>query len=119
MAHGKRVRLLPRETKTATFSTPWKRVEDVRRLRTQVKSHTAPGGTASPTLVVTIEDSIDGGQTANVIDTFAAITTATSVVRNIAETVLFGPLVRATGTITGTTPSFDVSIDVWAEGPEL
>jgi hypothetical protein len=80
-------------------------------IRVQVRCTAASGTT--PSMVVTIEDSVDDGATWNVIDTFGAITAATRIVRTTSST--FGPKLRASWAITGTTPSFTFAIDVYGK----
>jgi hypothetical protein len=80
-------------------------------IRVQVQS-TAVSGT-TPSLVVTVEDSVDDGVTWNVIDTFGAISTVTRIVRTTSAT--FGPKLRVSWAITGTTPSVTFSVDLYAK----
>lgn len=68
---------------------------------------TAASGTA-PNLVVLIEDTLDGGTTWNPLLTFAAATGVTRQVMNL--TTPFSDDLRASWTITGTTPSFTFSV---------
>lgn len=79
-------------------------------LRVQL-SVTAVSGT-SPSMTVVLEDTIDGTNW-NTIGTFAAKTAAGREVINV--TTPFAETVRATWTITGTTPSFTFSILAHAE----
>lgn len=72
---------------------------------------TAASGT-SPSLTVVLEDTLDGTNW-NTIGTFAAKTAAGREVINI--TTPFAETVRATWTVTGTTPSFTFSILAHAE----
>lgn len=72
---------------------------------------TAASGT-SPSLTVVLEDTVDGTNW-NTIGTFAAKTAAGREVINV--TAPFTETVRATWTITGTTPSFTFSILAYAE----
>lgn len=80
-------------------------------IRVQVNA-TAVAGT-TPSMVVTVEDSVDDGLTWNVIDTFGAITAATRIVRS--TTATFGPKLRVSWAITGTTPSVTFSVDIYAK----
>lgn len=65
----------------------------------------------SPTLNVTIEDSIDGGTTWHTLTTFTQATAVTREVKRVAQPV--GRKLRASWTTGGTTPSFGgVSIKV-------
>lgn len=72
---------------------------------------TAASGT-SPSLTVLLEDSLDGTNW-NTIGTFAAKTAAGREVINV--TTPFAETVRASWTVTGTTPSFTFSILAHAE----
>lgn len=72
---------------------------------------TAASGT-SPSLSVVLEDTVDGTNW-NTIGTFAAKTAVGREVINV--TTPFAGTVRATWTVTGTTPSFTFSILAHAE----
>lgn len=85
-------------------------LEEQTALRVQLNV-TAASGT-SPSLSVLLEDSLDGTNW-NTIGTFAAKTAAGREVINV--TTPFAGTVRATWTITGTTPSFTFSILAHAE----
>lgn len=80
-------------------------------IRVQVNA-TAVSGT-TPSMVITVEDSVDDGATWNVIDTFGAITATTRIVRS--TTATFGPKLRVSWAITGTTPSFTFAVDLYAK----
>lgn len=81
---------------------------------------TAVSGSATPTVTVVIEDSIDGGVTWNTIGTFAAQTTVSRLVIAIGQRGdaypagfrwPFNPRrVRVRWTISGTTPSLTFSV---------
>lgn len=87
-------------------------------LRVQVDISAVSGTT--PTLVVVIEDSLDGGQTWNVVGTFASLNSVTRAVIGIAPSGVaqaagfvwpFNPRkVRARWTIGGTTPNFTFQV---------
>ncbi len=105
--------LLPRAVRTANFTgDPKAGMGNTDELIVQVNVHAAPGG-GTPSLTVVVEDSIDNGATWNTIDTFPAITAAGATRRAI--TAAYGDSIRVRGTMTGTTPSFDVSVDAYAE----
>ncbi len=73
---------------------------------------TAASGT-SPTLNVVLEDTLDFGATWNVVGTFAQRTGPGREVINI--TTPFTDRLRARWTVGGTTPSFNFSVQVYAE----
>lgn len=85
-------------------------LEEQSALRVQLNVTVASG--TSPSLAVILEDSLDGTNW-NTIGTFAAKTAAGREVINV--TAPFAGTVRATWTITGTTPSFTFSILAHAE----
>ncbi len=85
-------------------------LEEQAALRVQLDV-TAASGT-SPSLAVLLEDSLDGTNW-NTVGTFAAKTAAGREVINV--TTPFAGTVRATWTITGTSPSFTFSILAHAE----
>lgn len=82
-----------------------------RKLRAQLNV-TAASGT-SPTLDVKIQDSVDGGSTWNDVGTFAQKTAAGREVVNVSGP--FGPDLRVTWTVGGTSPSFTFAVDWIAE----
>jgi hypothetical protein len=69
---------------------------------------TSVSGT-SPTLSVTVEDSIDNGATFNTIGTFAQKTAAAREVISITQP--FSENLRVSWSIAGTSPSFTFSVD--------
>lgn len=73
---------------------------------------TAASGT-TPNLVVLIEDSVDDGATWSTVGTFAAKTAVGREVINITNP--FGPKLRVSWTVTGTTPSFTFAVDWFTE----
>lgn len=73
---------------------------------------TAISGT-TPNLVVLIEDSVDDGATWNTVGTFAAKTATGREVINI--TSPFGPKLRVSWALTGTTPSATFAVDWFTE----
>ncbi len=79
-------------------------------LRVQLEVTAASGTT--PSLAVVLEDTVDGTNW-NTVGTFTAKTVAGREVINV--TAPFTGTVRATWTITGTTPSFTFSILAHAE----
>lgn len=85
-------------------------LEEQSALRVQLNVTAAAGVT--PSMAVLLEDSLDGANW-NTIGTFAAKTAAGREVINV--TTPFAGMVRATWTITGTSPSFTFSILAHAE----
>lgn len=79
-------------------------------LRVQVNVSAASGTT--PQLTVFVEDTLDGTNW-NTVDTFPAVGVTGNTVRNI--TTVFTNSCRVRWTITGTTPSFTFSVDVYQE----
>lgn len=73
------------------------------------------GTGTSPSLTVTIEDTLDGTNW-NAVHTFTAVTTGAS--RQVANiTAPFADRLRVRWTITGTTPSFTFSVIVASQSP--
>lgn len=68
---------------------------------------------ASANLAVLIEDSVDDGVTWNTVGTFAAKTAVGREVINITNP--FGPKLRVSWTLTGTTPSATFAVDWFTE----
>jgi hypothetical protein len=81
------------------------------QLRAQLNVTAASGTT--PNLAVVIEDSADGGVNWNTVGTFTAKTAAGR--ETISVSGFTGRRLRATWTITGTTPSFTFSVAIVAE----
>lgn len=79
-------------------------------LRAQLNVTAASGTT--PSVTVLIEDTVDGTNW-NTIGTFAAKTTTGREVINV--TAPFTDVIRASWTITGTTPSFTFDVVVYSE----
>lgn len=107
-----RLRFLPTETKTATFTTRAYDISEFNDLNVAVTTANVTGTT--PSMVVTVEDSIDKVNW-RTVDTFTAITAAGHVERALDADADLTKWARCVGTITGTTPSFDVTIEGWAE----
>lgn len=97
--------------RTASGSAaPLEGMAQLQTLRVQLDVTAAAGTT--PSLTVLVEDSIDGTNW-NTLASFAAKTGPGREVVNI--TTPFGPQVRASWTVTGTTPSFTFSVKAHAE----
>lgn len=93
---------------TRTTSTTHDVVEGLgsaESLRVQLSVTAATG--ATPSMTVTIEDTLDGTNW-NVLDTFTVVTAPAREVRNI--TAPFTDRIRARSAITGTAPSFTYEI---------
>ena len=75
---------------------------------------TAASGT-SPSMTVSIQDSLDGGSTWSGISTTSALTAASTTSLRVGTNVAFGPALRVSWTITGTTPSFTFSVRMFAK----
>lgn len=84
---------------------------DVNSIRVQLDIDAASG--TSPTLNVTVKDSVDGGENWNVIDTFPQQTAAGVVVRTV--TGITSDVLRVDWVIAGTTPSFTFDVDISSE----
>lgn len=97
-------------TATGAGATQVANTGDAEAMRVQLNVTAASGTT--PNLVVLIEDTLDGTNW-NTIGTFAAKTAAGREVINI--TTPFADKVRASWTVTGTTPSFTFAIDGWLQ----
>lgn len=80
------------------------------KIRAQLNVSAASGTT--PNLIVLIEDTLDG-TTWNTVGTFAAKTTTGREVINV--TTPFSDRLRASWTITGTTPSFTFDVVTYSE----
>jgi hypothetical protein len=80
-------------------------------IRAQLNVSAASGTT--PNLIVTIEDTLDGGANWNTIGSFAAKTAAGLEVINITQP--FGENVRVSWAVSGTTPSFTFSVSAYSE----
>lgn len=109
---GKTERPVPAAARTASGNTgPLVNYGHFDALRAQLDVAAASG--TSPTLVVIIEDSLDGGNTWNAIGTFTQKTAAGREVINIPAP--FAPLLRISWTIGGTTPSFTFAVDWYGQ----
>lgn len=94
-------------TGSVSLSDGW---GSAKTIRAQLNVSAASGTT--PSLTVLLEDSLDG-TTFNTIGTFAAKTTTGREVINI--TAPFSERVRASWTISGTTPSFTFDVVTYSE----
>lgn len=99
-------------TKTATANGTTLEVGDVVNVLRVQLAVTARSGT-SPTLDVTIQDTVDDGTNWNTIGTFAQKTNTGTEVINI--TAPFTNKIRARSVIAGTNPSFTYSVVAYAE----
>jgi hypothetical protein len=102
MAYRNQPITLPSPITTAGQATPIKGLGDATQIRAQLNAPNAPTGT-TPSLTVLLEDSLDG-TTWNTIGTFTAVTAINRQVINV--TTPFSDQVRASWTVSGTTPSF-------------
>lgn len=99
-------------TGNGTAVTGWSRSAGAAVVKLDV---TAASGT-TPSLTVTVQDSPDGS-TWTTRDTFAAKTTTGNETRSLPGGL--APNVRASWTITGTTPSFTFSVQVASSSASL
>lgn len=84
---------------------------DVNTIRVQLDIDAVSGTT--PTLDVTVLDSVDGGENWNVIDTFPQKTAAGVTVRTV--TGITSDILQVAWVIGGTTPSFTFDVDISSE----
>lgn len=103
------VTLLAASTETASGAGAGVAVGTLRELLV-VLNVTAASGT-SPSLTVEIDSSVDGGTTWVKLQTFAAVTAVGVAQISLgAPSAAFGNLIRASWTVSGTTPSFTFSV---------
>lgn len=105
-----RLRFLPTENKTATFTT---RAFDVGEFNELVVGVTTANVTGTPSWVVTVEDSIDKVNW-RTVDTFTAITAAGHVERALDADADLTKWARCKGTLSSTGGT-DFTIEGWAE----
>ncbi len=83
-------------------------------LRVQLNT-TAVSGT-SPSMTVTVEDTLDGTNY-NVIDTFTAVTATNRQVRDLVPPKVWADRIKVRWAITGTTPSFTFDVRIVSQSP--
>jgi hypothetical protein len=69
----------------------------------------------SPTMTVSVAESLDGGTTWVNVSSATAVTAAGTTRHTVPITAVIGPMLRIGWTIGGTTPSFTFSVDLWAK----
>lgn len=111
---GKLAQLLASGARTASGTAPITGdFSDEDELRLHLRISAVAGTT--PTMTLSLQDSLDGGTNWVSVASFAAATAVGTTALNIPITQPFGPLLRLSWTMGGTTPSFTFEVRAFSK----